>query len=237
MFEKQGWHFFFLVLLLVGVAILARGDVLTGQLLGFSTRAWLWIEIAVPVIHQILVWLFWRLELYHGLITYWFGDKGFSIYKIIFTIFFAGRPVTLILLGLSNYKSLTINPWIAYGIAAILFVPFAYTMYSVAHYFGIDRAYGIDHFDPSYREEPFVKQGMFKYSDNAMYKFGFLILWSIALVFFSKAALLAATFNHLYIWVHFYFTELPDMRHIYGKEQPQPVLADGPGSTLRIRKK
>ena len=90
-------------------------------------------------------------------------------------------------------------------------------MYSVLRYFGMDRAYGIDHFDPSYREKSFVKQGMFKYSDNAMYKFGFLILWSIALIFLSQAALIAAAFNHLYIWVHFYFTELPDIQHIYGK--------------------
>ena len=58
---------------------------------------------------------------------------------------------------------------------------------------------------------------MFKYTDNAMYKFGFLILWSIALFTLSKAALLAAAFNHLYIWVHFYFTELPDIRQIYGE--------------------
>ena len=90
-------------------------------------------------------------------------------------------------------------------------------MYSVVHYFGMDRAYGIDHFDPAYRDKPFVKQGMFKYTDNAMYKFGFLILWSIALFTLSKAALLAAAFNHLYIWVHFYFTELPDIRQIYGE--------------------
>ena len=48
-------------------------------------------------------------------------------------------------------------------------------MYSVVHYFGIDRAYGIDHFEPElYRNKTFVKQGMFKYTDNAMYKFGFL---------------------------------------------------------------
>lgn len=224
MFEKQGWHFLSLAVLLASVAAFARGDELTGSLWGISTQTWLWIAIAVPVIHQILVWLFWRLELYHGLITRWFGDKGFLIYKIIFTIFFAGRPVTLILLGLSNYKSLTINPWIAYGVAIILFIPFVYTMYSVAHYFGIDRAYGIDHFDQSYRGKSFVKQGMFKYSDNAIYKFGFLILWSIALVFLSKAALLAAAFNHLYIWAHFYFTELPDIRHIYGEDQPQNIL-------------
>jgi Phospholipid methyltransferase len=229
MFEKQGWHLLSLVVLLAGVAALAHGDVLTGSLWGISTQTWLWIAIAVPVIHQISVWLFWRLELHYGLITRWFGDKGFPIYKVIFTIFFAGRPISLIFLGLSNYKSLAFNPWLAYGIAAILFFPFVYTMYSVAHYFGIDRAYGIDHFDPSYREKPFVKRGMFRYTDNAMYKFGFLILWSIALVFLSQAALIAAAFNHLYIWVHFYFTELPDIRHIYGKEQPQ--------STLRTQRK
>ena len=38
MFEKQGWHLLFLVLLLVGVALLARSDVLAGQLWGVSTH-------------------------------------------------------------------------------------------------------------------------------------------------------------------------------------------------------
>jgi hypothetical protein len=97
-------------------------------------------------------------------------------------------------------------------------------MYSVFHYFGIDRAYGEDHFRPaSYKNRPFVRQGMFRYTDNAMYKFGFLILWAIALVCLSKAALLAATFNHLYIWVHYYFTELPDIKHIYGSRPKEPA--------------
>jgi len=217
MFEKQGWHFFFLVILLTFVALLARGDVLTGELWGVSTQTWLWIAIAVPIVHQIFVWLFWRLELHHGLITRWFGEKGFPIYKIGFTIFFAGRPLSLILLGLANYKSLALDPALAYVVAGVFIIPFAYSMYSVFKYFGINRSYGIDHFDLSYRIKPFVKQGMFKYTDNAMYKFGFLILWSIALVSLSKAALLAAAFNHLYIWVHFYTTELPDIQRIYAR--------------------
>jgi hypothetical protein len=217
MFEKQGWHFFFLMLLLVGVALLAHGDVLAGQLWGISTQGWLWIAIAVPVAHQIMVGLLWRGQLYHGWMTSWFGENDFVVYKVLFTILFVARPVSLILLGISNFNTFPLNPALAYVLAGILFVPFAYTMYSVAHYFGINRAYGIDHFDPSYRDKPFVKQGMFKYTDNAMYKFGFLILWAIALVFLSKAALLAAAFNQLYIWVHFYFTELPDMRRIYAR--------------------
>ncbi|NQU30389.1 MAG: hypothetical protein HQ525_06950 [Anaerolineae bacterium] len=217
MFEKQGWHYLSLGLLLAGVTALASGEVLIGGLWGISTQTWLWIAIAIPIIHQIIVWLFWRLELHHGLITCWFGEKGFPIYKVVFTIFFAGRPVSLILVGLANYKTLALDPILAYLIAGLLILPFVYSMYSVVKYFGINRAYGIDHFDPSYRNKPFVKKGMFKYTDNAMYKFGFLILWAIALATLSKAGLVAAAFNHLYIWVHFYFTELPDIRRIYGE--------------------
>ena len=221
MFEKQGWHFVLLALLIVSAVLLARGDMLAGQLWGLNTRAWLWIAIAVPIIHQVYVWLFWRLELHHGLVTRWFGKSGFPIYKVGFTILFAARPISIFLVGISNYDTLACPPVLMYTAEVLALIPGLYTMYSVAHYFGVNRAYGIDHFDESYRDTPFVKQGMFKYTDNAMYKFGFLILWSIALFTLSKAALLAAAFNHLYIWVHFYFTELPDIQHIYGKNEPQ----------------
>jgi hypothetical protein len=223
MFKKQLGHYLLLVILLAGICLLARGDVLAGQLWGISTQTWLWIAVAIPVLHQIVVALLWRAELYHGKMTEWFGDQAFSAFRVIFTVLFIGRPVTLILLGISNMNTLRLDPALAYALALLLFLPFAYTMYSVFHYFGIDRAYGIDHFDPSYRNKPFVKQGMFKYTDNAMYKFGFLGLWVIALVFLSKAAILVAAFIHLYIWVHFYFTELPDIHYIYGDRNKEPV--------------
>ena len=32
----------------------------------------------------------------------------------------------------------------------------------------------------------------------------------------SSLALVAAAFNHLYIWVHYWSTERPDMARIYG---------------------
>jgi len=223
MFEKQIQHYLFLILLLVCVYFLATGDVLSGQLWGISTRTWLWIAVATPVLHQVVVALLWRAELYHHKMTEWFGDRAFSVFKVIFTILFIGRPITLILLGISNMNTLVMNPILAYTLAFLLFIPFAYTMYSVFHYFSLDRAFGIDHFDRSYRKKPFVKQGMFRYTDNAMYKFGFLILWVIALVFLSKAALLVAAFSHIYIWVHFYFTELPDIKHIYGERTKEPA--------------
>ena len=218
MLKKQEQHLFSLTILLLGVYFLATGDVLSGQLWGVSTEAWLWIAIVTPVLHQIMVALLWRAELYHNKMTQWFGEQAFPLFKVIFTILFVGRPVTLILLGVSNTGTLGLSPALAYILAGILMIPFAYTMYSVFHYFGVDRAYGEDHFKPaSYKDKPFVKQGMFQYTSNAMYKFGFLVLWAIALVFLSKAALLAAAFNHLYIWVHYYFTELPDIQFIYGR--------------------
>ncbi len=217
MFKKQGWHLFFLVVFLAVFALIAREDFLSGQLWGIDTQVWFWIAATVPVVHQIVVPLVWRGELYHKWMTKNFGDKGFPIYKVIFTILFVGRPLSLILVGISSYNSLVLKPIFAYILAFILFIPAAYGAYSVVRYFGIDRAYGIDHFEPEvYRNKPFVKQGLFKHTDNAMYKFVFLVLWSLALVFLSKAALLVAAFNHLYIWVHFYFTELPDIQYIYG---------------------
>lgn len=223
MFQKQGLHFLLLILLLLDVNFLATGSVLTGELWGIGTETWLWIAVAVPVLHQLTVAFLWRAELYHRQMTAWFGDKAFLVFKAIFTVLFMGRPLSLILLGISNAYTLKVSPALAYTLAILLFIPFAYTMYSVYHYFGIDRAYGQDHFKPElYKNKPFVRQGMFKYTDNAMYKFGFLILWVIALVTLSNAALLAAAFNHLYIWVHYYCTELPDIKYIYGSSTKEP---------------
>jgi hypothetical protein len=223
MFKKQAQHILMLFILLVSVYFLAMADLLSGQLWGMSTQTWFWIAVSIPVFHQIIVALLWRAELYHRKMTDWFGTRAFTVFKAVFGILFIGRPITLIILGISNMNTLHLNPALAYILAFIMFVPFAYTMYSVFRYFGIDRAYGIDHFDVSFRNKPFVKQGMFKYTGNAMYIFGFLILWVIALTFLSRAALLVAAFSHIYIWAHYYFTELPDIKYIYGDPPKEPV--------------
>ena len=87
---------------------------------------------------------------------------------------------------------------------------------SVKRYFGFKRAFGVDHFDPSYRSVPFVKKGIFRFTGNGMYTFGFFLLWIPGLWYASISALCVALFNHLYIWVHYYSTELPDIKRIYG---------------------
>ncbi len=98
-------------------------------------------------------------------------------------------------------------------------MPAIYTLYSVVRYFGITRACGIDHFDPSYPDLPMVRDGIFRFTSNAMYTFAFLLLWAIAVAAASWATLVVAMFSHAYIWVHYFCTERPDMRLIYGHEE------------------
>jgi hypothetical protein len=221
MFERQFQHYLLLAALLVGVgvAVSQNDSLLAGQFLGISTGTWLAVAFAVPILHQLYVWFVWRAEFHHALISRWFGmEKGFWCYAVGFFIFFLARPISLILVALSNKDSLDLNPLGAVTLAVVLFIPWLYLLYSVHKYFGIDRALSMDHFDPSYRIRPFVREGIFRYTDNAMYTFAILILWILGLVFFSQAALLVALFNHLYIWVHYYCTELPDIYAIYGKK-------------------
>jgi len=78
---------------------------------------------------------------------------------------------------------------------------------------------GIDHFDSSYGDRPLVKEGIYRYVNNGMYLFGVAIIWIPGLVYLSKAALLSALFTHLYIWVHYYCTEKPDMKRIYDSKK------------------
>jgi hypothetical protein len=222
-FNKQFWHLLSLAILLpILIVIINKNeiDILYGGLWHVETYIWLIAAILAPIAHQIYVLICWRSELYYQSITKLFGRKtGFKLYKIGFVIFILSRVVTIVILAVSNEGTLYVNPILAYILAVLLVIPVIYLFFSVFKYFGMDRAFGMDHFD---REAAInmdmVNEGIFKYTPNAMYVFGFLILWIPGLIFLSKAALLAALFNHIYIWVHYYFTELPDMKYIYRKK-------------------
>ncbi len=214
--EKQGYHLIFLSLLLFGVYAAARGNILAGSLWNIETSTWLWLAILDPVLHQVYAVVCWRGELYYQWLSKPFGERAFSIWTVGFMILFIGRLVTILALAASNRGTLPLSGRLGGFLTLLCFIPVVYLFYSVIKYFGMKRALGIDHFEPEvYRGKPLVKQGMFKWTPNAMYLYGFLLLWIPGLLFLSKAALLAALFNHLYIWVHYFFTEKPDMRYIY----------------------
>jgi hypothetical protein len=133
-----------------------------------------WCAVALPVVHQIFVWLAWL-------------DRG----------------------------SLGLPPAPQAALTTLLVIPGVYAMYSVQLYFGMQRAAGADHFDSRYREMPLVEKGIFRFTNNGMYLYAFFLFWAVAVGFNSAAALVVAAFSHLYIWVHFYATEKPDMEFIY----------------------
>lgn len=216
-FEGQRLHALGVVVLVSAAVLAVRlTGPLDGSFLGLGAPAWFTLSLVEPILHQVYVWIVWRMELNDHAFSRTFGPHSFDLYVVGFTILFVARPLVLIGLALASRGTLGLSPAFLYVLALFLALPAIYTFYSVAHYFGMRRAYGIDHFDPAYREMPLVKKGIFRFTSNAMYTYGFLILWVPGLVWASQAALIGALFQHLYIWVHFYATESPDMRAIYG---------------------
>jgi hypothetical protein len=218
-FGYQIWHLLSVIILIAVTQkfISINYDTTNGELWGINTKVWFWIAIAIPIFHQVYVWIIWRLELYNNTFTSRYGvQRAFKIYTVGFSLLFACRLIFIIVLAIGNQGSLSINPLYSYLIAALITPVVIYLFYSVIRYFTIERAYGIDHFDKNYNK-PYVKGGIFRYTDNGMYVYGLLILYLPGLLLLSKAALIVALFNHVYIWVHYYCTERPDMKVIYGK--------------------
>ena len=171
-----------------------------------------WIAIAIPVVHQVFVLLAWRLELRSAAIS---SAIGFGGYLAIFFSLFLGRFVAIAILAWLDRESLGLSIPLRTGLTLATVLPGLYAGYSVARYFGMTRAAGADHFDPKYRDMPLVNQGIFRYTNNGMYVYAFLLFWAIAVGFDSSAALVVAAFSHAYIWVHYFATEKPDMEYLY----------------------
>ena len=217
-FERQWLHASLLAVLLLGAALACGLDGFqAGQLWGIDTTRWFWIAIAIAVVHQVFVWLCWRAQLHANSLTHILGDLAFPLYAIGFSVLGILRVVVVLVLAIANRDTLLPESVVLKLLAVGAAIPAAYLFYSVKRYFSFRRAFGIDHFDASYRSAPFVRKGIFRFTRNGMYVYGFLILWVPGLWFGSPAALCAALFNHLYIWVHYYSTELPDMKRIYGE--------------------
>jgi hypothetical protein len=216
-FKKQGLHLA-LLCVLSGVTWIVGSQWATGEsgFLGMRTMAWFLLALVLPVLHQSFVWVVWRTELCFSGITRAFGPTGFTYYAIGFSVLGISRVLAALALGICDRQSMGLSPVAVLIAVIILTPPMVYTFYSVSKYFGFRRAFGIDHFDKTFRDKPFVKEGIFKYTNNGMYTFGFLVFWIIAVAFDSKLALLCAFFNHAYVWIHYYCTERPDMALLYG---------------------
>lgn len=201
----QPLHFTCLTLLLVMVYF-------AWKYIGEPYPALFWCAVAVPVVHQIFVWLAWRLAIQNAATS---KTLGFHGYVVIFFVLFTGRFISLSALAWVDRGSFNLNVVPVTIVTILLALPGIYAMYSVQRYFGMARAAGADHFDSRYRDMPFVNKGIFRFTNNGMYLYAFLLFWASAVGFNSSAALIVAAFSHIYIWVHFYATEKPDIDFLY----------------------
>lgn len=195
-----------------GLAALLAMTWLGWSRLGEPVAPAFWIAVAVPIVHQVFVWLAWRLELRSGATS---RTIGFTGYVASFFVLFGGRFVALVALAWFDRGSMGITLLPRAVVTAMLLLPGLYAMISVMRYFGMQRAAGADHFDPKFRQLPLVTRGIFRFTNNGMYVYAFMLFWAVGVGFDSSAALLVAAFSHAYIWVHFFATEQPDMRFIY----------------------
>lgn len=180
--------------------------------LGEPFPAGFWIAVSMPILHQVFVWMTWRLELRSSATS---RNIGFRGYVACFFLLFGGRFLSLFALAWMDRGSLHLQILPRILVTGILAGLGLYAMYSVMRFFGMARAAGADHFDPRYRTMPLVREGIFRFTSNGMYLYAFLLFWAIAVGCDSSAALTVAAFSHAYIWVHFHATEKPDMDFLY----------------------
>ena len=210
-FKNQVWHLGgTIVLFYIGIQFVDLGNN-TNIFFGIGAFGWFMIAMSIPLIHQTYVWICWRSELCWKLISNTIGFKG---YVVLFFILIISR-LSAIVLCFIDYGSFYQPGWLAWILGLILFIPGAYTMYSVKKYFGFLRAAGADHFDPKYRDLPFENRGIFKWTPNAMYVFAIGIPFSFAVATGSQSMFVVAIYTYISIWLHYFCTEKPDIVEIY----------------------
>ena len=210
-FRRQIWHLGGTIILFYIGTQFVDLESNTNTFLGVRTSGWFLIAMSIPLIHQTYVWICWRSELCWKYISNTIGFKG---YVIIFFILIISR-LSAIVLCFVDYGSLYKPGLLAWILGLILFIPGAYTMYSVKKYFGFLRAAGADHFDSKYRDMPFENRGIFKWTPNAMYVFAIGIPFSFAVATGSQSMFIVAVYTYISIWLHYFCTEKVDFAVIY----------------------
>ncbi len=214
--EGQPQHLGLIVFLSLGATSLLMPSPDSHHLLGLQAHQWATVSIGLAIAHQVIVAFVFRLQLHRNLVTRMHGENDIAIWTRIFMPLLVARPVSILITGLADDVPIGTPTWLNWTFGLLFLAVAVYGMQSVLRHFTIRRAVGGDHFREEIAAMPLVTEGIFKYTSNAMYGPIFLGLWGIALICDSWNALVVAVFQHVYIWVHYYCTEKPDMEWIYG---------------------
>jgi hypothetical protein len=217
LFRRQGYHLVFY--LAVGAVLYAaviqfpEGD---RRIWGLSAREMVGLSWLFAGLHQGWIVFFWRMELQFGKIRTWLGPAGFTLYRIGFVAFAAGRILLLIPISLATAGTASLPRELSVALVIVTTPFILWALSCVYAYFGVNRAFGADHFDPAYRGGSLEKRGIFRYVPNTMYTVVLLVLYHPGLLWDSGPGLITAAAHHALVWVHYFCTEKPDMADIYG---------------------
>ena len=216
-FRYQGYHLLLYVaigtVLYLAVMQFPGGD---RRIWGLSAREMILLSWVFAALHQGWIAIFWRTELYTGKISAWFGPAGFAIFRIGFVVFASCRLLLLIPISMATAGTGSILRALSVGLIVVTTPFILWGLYSVFAYFGATRAFGADHFDPAYRQASLEQRGIFRYIPNSMYTVVLLVLYHPGLLWHSWPGLIAAAAHHALVWTHYFCTERPDMKEIYG---------------------
>ncbi len=217
-FKYQGYHL--LLYVVIGAVLYSAITQFPDghrKIWGLSAREMVLLSWIFAALHQGWIVFFWRTELYLGKISAWFGRGGFLIFRIGFVIFASCRLLLLIPISLATAQTASIPRGVSVALIVVTTPFILWGLYSVFVYFGATRAFGADHFDPAYSDSTLEKRGIFKYIPNSMYTVVLLLIYHPGLFWHSWPGLIAAAAHHALVWVHYFCTEKPDMKEIYGK--------------------
>jgi len=216
--RRQGYHA--LAYVMLGLVVCHAVSLLPDdgtRAMGLSAREWMLGSWVFAGAHQFWIVLFWRLEFYAHKISAWLGPAGWTIYRIGFVVFAAARLLAIVPISFLTARSWDIPRYVSLPCVAVTSPLILWGVYSVFVHFGVNRAFGADHFDPAYRSASLEKRGIFKYVSNSMYTVVLLVLYHPGLLLQSWPGLLTAATQHAFVWCHYFCTEKPDMDDIYGR--------------------
>ncbi|MFO7952985.1 MAG: hypothetical protein R6U91_09325 [Bacillota bacterium] len=217
--RKQEWHLVLLALLLAltNAGLNFYPNFFFGEFRGISTTSWLWIGVLTAILHQGYMVIVLRTELE----TRWLSTNaprlGYLAYMSDYTILVVLRVATIFASGIANREVLAISDPNRLLFIVVLAVPCLWVLYLLARDGNFKQLAGEDYFKPEQDSEDYdyARENIFRSTAITVYSLGPMALYIPGIVFASPAALLLALFNHLYIWVHHFCTELPDREHFY----------------------
>jgi hypothetical protein len=214
---RQPLHLILLAILAGGVWVALRiPGARVSRSVAIPVEAAATASVIVGVVHQLWVLLFWRLELGSSAVSRRLSGSGFVVFAAGFVFLFASRFASLFVVAPLNSETIAV-PFlyrlIPVGTLAALGF---WGLHSVFRHFGMRRALGLDHFDPSIRRGGLVRGGAYRLTRNVMSVLVIPLFFLPGLLWASVASTILGAFHYLAVWAHYYCTELPDMEVMYG---------------------